>query len=330
MVRRPRVRSRGDDLATDVFLRLAVLLSAGLSPVVAWRHLAFSTGASVSPAAAVSARRPRSPDRVGCETVRAAAEAVADGGDVARVLRRAGGSWRDVAAVWAVATAVGAPLADTLRRAVTGMRDARDVRDDVRVALTEPRSTARLLAILPLAAVPLGGLLGVDVWGALTADVLGATCGVSGVILVAISRAWSRRLERAAEPPDVLPGLRAELFAVALSGGVSVPSARALVDEAVPDTPLTPLGASASRDDGVDEALALSESAGVPAIEVLRASAWLQRQRARTEGRARAAELSTRLLVPLGVCTLPAFLLLAVAPMILAVLRSEAFVLEPP
>ncbi len=39
-------------------------------------------------------------------------------------------------------------------------------------------------------------------------------------------------------------------------------------------------------------------------------------------GRLRAAKLSTRLLIPLGVCTLPAFLLLGVAPMLLSVLAS--------
>jgi len=36
----------------------------------------------------------------------------------------------------------------------------------------------------------------------------------------------------------------------------------------------------------------------------------------------RAAKLSSSLLIPLGVCTLPAFLLLGVAPLILSVLSS--------
>ena len=68
--------------------------------------------------------------------------------------------------------------------------------------------------------------------------------------------------------------------------------------------------------------LALSRAAGVPAIELLRASAAHTRHRARVDGRLRAARLSTRLLLPLGVCTLPAFLLLGVAPMLLSVLTT--------
>jgi tight adherence protein B len=73
---------------------------------------------------------------------------------------------------------------------------------------------------------------------------------------------------------------------------------------------------------GVADALDLSVRTGAPAAELLRGEAWLARQRARTRGRESAARLATRLLVPLGVCTLPAFLLLAVVPAVLGVMRS--------
>src|SRR5690349_23532599 len=46
--------------------------------------------------------------------------------------------------------------------------------------------------------------------------------------------------------------------------------------------------------------------------------------RSRTEGRLTASALSGRLLLPLGVCTLPAFLLLGVGPMLLSVLTSRS------
>lgn len=75
-------------------------------------------------------------------------------------------------------------------------------------------------------------------------------------------------------------------------------------------------------DAATDALLEVSRSAGVPARELLRASGVLARHRARIEGRMRAAKLSTRLLLPLGVCTLPAFLLLGVAPMLLGVIST--------
>lgn len=74
----------------------------------------------------------------------------------------------------------------------------------------------------------------------------------------------------------------------------------------------------------VADALALSASAGVPARELLRAIAADERRRARVEGRRAAARLSSTLLLPLGVCTLPAFVLLGVLPLVFSVLSSSA------
>jgi len=280
----------------DTVLRLAVLLSAGLGAAAAWRHLSEGGGA----------------------VARDAADAAAAGDDVAAVLRAAGEEWLDLAAVWAVAVAVGAPLADTLREVGTSLREARDVADDVRVALAEPLATARLLAGLPLVGVPLGAVLGFDTVGVLTTDPVGRACLAAGIALVVLARVWSRRVARRAHPPRAVPGMTAELFAVALSAGASIERARALITA-------ERRGALLGDDDDLRRAeatLDLSVRAGVPAGELLRGDAWLARRAARTEGREAAARLSTRLLLPLGVCTLPAFLLLAVAPLMIGVLRS--------
>ncbi|MBM3715265.1 MAG: pilus assembly protein TadB [Actinobacteria bacterium] len=313
-----RRHDRIDAAVLETTLRLAVVLSAGVTPVRAWALVAERSDLSgeVAP------------------VLRGAADALHAGEDASAVLRRGGEEWHALAAVWQVAATVGAPLAETLRDTVGALRDAAEVRDDVQVALAEPRSTARLLGWLPVLGVPLGGALGVDVWGVLTGGTAGTVCLVGGVGLVVGSRLWARTLERRARPGTEVPGLRAELFVVALAGGVSVDAARALVERALPSRHAVrssrrrreePGGAGDAERDRreVDEALALSESAGAPARELLRGTAWLQRQRARSAGRTAAAELATRLLVPLGVCTLPAFLLLAVVPMILAVVRSE-------
>lgn len=293
-VRRRAPHADADPL--DTIMRLAVLLSAGLSAAAAWRHLAEDSG----------------------PVARDAAAAAAVGDDVAAVLRKAGEGWLDIAAVWAVAVSVGAPLADTLRDVATSLREARDIADDVRVALAEPLATARLLAGLPLAGVPLGVVLGFDTVRVLATDPAGRLCLGAGLALVVSARVWSQLLARRAHPPKVVPGMTAELFAVALSAGASIERARALITAERRGEPL-------SSDDDLRRAeatLDLSVRAGVPAGELLRGDAWLTRRAARTEGREAAARLSTRLLLPLGVCTLPAFLLLAVAPLMIGVLRS--------
>jgi tight adherence protein B len=225
-----------------------------------------------------------------------------------------GGAWRDLAAAWEVATTVGAPLADVLRSLAESMRDAASAADDVRIALAEPAGTARLLLWMPLAGLLLGFALGFDTLGILVTNPIGTACLVAGLLLVLCARMWTRRLLRRAQPDPGSPGMHAELVAVALSGGASIARSLQLVD----DTP--------ARDhlqgDRTTAVLELSRSAGVPAGELLRAAAAQDRHDARVQGRMRAAKLSSQLLIPLGVCTLPAFLLLGVAPLILSVLAS--------
>ncbi|MBT2497178.1 type II secretion system F family protein [Microbacterium sp. ISL-59] len=270
---------------------LAVLLQAGAVPVVAWRHLAD----------------------IGDPHALAVTERVEGGVPLLDAIEAEGGAWVDLAAAWEIATTVGAPLAEVLRIIAESLRDAASAADDVRIALAEPAGTARLLLWMPLAGLLLGFALGFDTIGVIVGNPLGAACVVAGLLLVLAARLWTRRLLRRAAPAPGTPGMRAELVAVALSGGASIDRALRLVAES---------SAGGGTEESIRSVLELSRAAGVPAAELLRASAAQDRHVARVNGRLRAAKLSTRLLIPLGVCTLPAFLLLGVAPMLLSVLAS--------
>jgi tight adherence protein B len=332
--------------AAETLLQLAVLLQAGVAPAPAWRHLAAAGDAAAQHVmSAVDGGVPLP-------------EAIATIGTDA---------WREVGVAYHVAAIVGAPLAECLRALAIALRDAQEAVDDVRVALAEPAGTARLMSRLPLVAVGLGAALGFDTVGTLLTSPLGLACLAGGLVLILVAARWSARLVRAAQNPQGVPGLEAELIAIALSGGVSIDRARAVVgdarrlgvsreagerdaprereeprerelsegrgaraqahDSAAANGGVTAGGALAADNgarerDEVDAVLALSRTAGVPAVELLRASAAHARQRSRIEGRLRAARLSSRLLIPLGVCTLPAFLLLGVAPMLLSVMST--------
>lgn len=297
-LRRRGVSAQPDVTAVaETVLRLAVLLEAGISPQNAWNHLARLGEPS---AASISAQ-------------------VRDGGTVASALAGLGAdgaTWAEVGAAWSLATTVGAPLAPTLRAFASTLRDAGEASDEIRVALAEPTATARLMGWLPAVGIALAMLLGFDPIGVLLREPLGWACAALGVGLLIAARRWTIRLAAAAQASGRMPGLDADLIAIALSGGVSISRARALADD-VTDGRIT-------RDPpaALTETLALSESAGVPAVDLLRASAAMERHRARVDGRLRAATLSSRLLLPLGVCTLPAFLCLGVAPMFLSILPS--------
>ncbi len=278
---------------------LAVLLQAGARPVVAWRHVAEGGDADAQAVVAAS------------ETGQALPDAI----------RARGVGWAEVSAAWGIAATVGAPLGDVLRGIADALQDAEATSDDVRIALAEPASTARLMLWLPLVGVLLGIALGFDTLAVLTTSPLGIACLVAGVLLTALARIWTSALVRRAQPAPGIPGMDAELLAVALTGGASIARARQLVaDEQLGD---------AVDGAGCERVLRLSQAAGVPAVELLRAHAAESRRSARVHGRVAAARLGSRLLLPLGACTLPAFLLLGVAPLILSVFLSTPLPLGP-
>lgn len=272
--------------------QLAVLLQAGIAPERAWRHLASLGGQAARAVAA----------RMDAEV------------PVAQAIAAAGPGWGEISAAWTVATTVGAPLAGSLRGIADTLQDAADIRDEVRVALTEPLTTTRLMNWLPVIGLGIGIVLGFDSLRVLTTHPVGLVCLGVGAALIVAAHAWSRSLARRAEPSAGIPGLRADLLAIAVSGGVSLDRAQAIVAVA------HPAGRDGQAD--VERILDLSRTAGVPAADLLRAEASLARHRARTEGRMTAARLSTRLLMPLALCTLPAFLLLGVAPMLLGIVTT--------
>ncbi|MEL0627516.1 hypothetical protein V6245_11220 [Salinibacterium amurskyense] len=284
--------------------RLAVLLHAGLTPSSAWQHVARGRAESnVAAAVAVESGEP--------------------GGAPERIFRASAGlavldrqAWNSLAAAWFVAAQVGAPLAGALRTQARALRMLVHSQREVATALAAPVSTARMVLALPAVGLVFGALLGFDTLGVLFTTPIGWGCLVVGGGLILVAVRWNRRLVRSATPHRVAPGLECELMAVAVSGGGSLVQARAIVAAALERFALPGDG------DHLDEVLQLSHEAGVPAAELLRAEADELRLTADADARAAAAALSVQLMLPLGLCVLPAFMVLGVLPLMVAVISS--------
>lgn len=278
-------------------LRLAVLLEAGLPPLAAWTHLGSTD--PVAARVAESARADRLPEAI-LEQTR--------GIEAAR-------DWACVAAAWRVAAEAGAPLAATLGRLGEVLLAADDARRDVAVALAGPLATSRVVLALPALGLAGGLLLGVDTLGVLATTPAGWFCVVAGGTLLLVARSWMRRLVARARQTDPTPGLGCELVAVAVSGGAPATLALARVAAALDEAGLP-------GDDGAATAIGFAQRAGVPVAALLRAEAREARRDAQAAVRLRIAALGTRLLLPLGLCVLPAFVALGVAPLLLAMIGS--------
>lgn len=220
-----------------------------------------------------------------------------------------------LAAAWRVATAAGAPLSLSLHQFAVGLRALGDAERETRVALAGPVATARLVLALPLVGILFGMVLGFNTLGTLFTTVPGALCLVTGGGLLLVARRWNSRLVAAAQPTNPLPGLRFELLAIAVAGGGSLDGAVASVNAALAEFAIEAPGDS-------EAVLDLSRRAGVPAASLLRAEAEEARRDARAAAQQAAAVLGVRLMIPLGVCVLPAFMALGVAPLLIAVITS--------
>jgi tight adherence protein B len=295
------------DTVAAVAQRLAVLLDAGVAPVSAWRHAA---AASSSPVVSRLVAQGVARGSVGRELAAELLEARA----LAPPAERA--AWAALAAAWWVAVESGAPLASTLQRFAGSLRDLSQSLRDVEVALAGPLATSRIVLALPAVGLLLGVLLGFDAPRILVTTPPGWACDAAGLLLIVGGIRWNHGLIRRARATDATSGLGLELLAIAVSGGASLDRSRALVDEALREAELPSLQGEA------DAALTFAREAGVPVAGVLHAEAAELRRRTRTEAQLRAAALGTRLLLPLGLCILPAFVALGVAPIVFAILSS--------
>ncbi|MGN8244847.1 type II secretion system F family protein [Cellulomonas soli] len=165
-----------------------------------------------------------------------------------------------------------------------------------------------------------------------------ARAAVTGGDRTDVARAGPRaRFVRSAGPDEdveVGPALLLELVDAALGTGAALPRALEAVAAALPGTQGEDLRRVASalalgaswptawthapdlRD--VEQALAVSWSTGAAAGPTLRAAADRLRRDARSEAREAAARLGVHLVLPLGLCFLPAFMLLGLVPVVLS------------
>ena len=77
-------------------------------------------------------------------------------------------------------------------------------------------------------------------------------------------------------------------------------------------------GAGPARE--LEQALRLTRLSGAPAAALLRSSAAAARKRGVREAEARGAEFGIKLVIPLGLCALPAFICLGVVPVVISLL----------
>ncbi len=121
------------------------------------------------------------------------------GGDPVDVWRRASGAPGHagliaLARAWSVTHVTGAAMARPLGDVAVALRSDRVVSNVVQSELAAPRATGRLMALLPLAGLGLGYLIGGDPVRFLIDSWVGQICLVLGVALACAGVMWVERL----------------------------------------------------------------------------------------------------------------------------------------
>lgn len=255
------------------------------------------------------------------EEARRVADRIATGRPPARALAESDGpEWRLLAAAWTVAESSGAPLADALDQLAAALRGLEELRERRSVLLSAPRATVRLVSALPALAVLFGALLGFDPLGVLLTPV-GAVIVVVGSGLLSAGVAWANSLTREVERADRVSGAELVLVRIALGGGRTPDAAMRLVADGAAQSQAEWIPLDALRSGGPVRAVLDSSAAiGAPAGSLLAAEAAGARARAQAELERDAERLGVRVLLPLGACVLPSFVVLGVLPVLISML----------
>lgn len=131
------------------------------------------------------------------------------GGDVPAALRAAGASGSDAGALllrqlatcWQVAGRTGAGLAGVVDALGTDLRARERLRLETQAALAGPRTTAGLLAALPVVGIAMAAGFGAAPVTVLLRTPLGLACLTLGATLDLLGVLWTRRLVRRALDP---------------------------------------------------------------------------------------------------------------------------------
>lgn len=245
----------------------------------------------------------------------------------------------------------GAPLATSLERAAEHAEERIDALLGRQSALAAPRATGRILSWLPLLGLGLGVLMGSDPVGVLTGSVLGALTGLLGLGLAFAGRRWTAALvhraevesaasngaEQTSNMPPVDTALVLELLAAQLRAGLAPLAALGTLAEALNSRALHTVcqrlqmgsnwgsawsGSAAGTFGELRDALAPAYTGGAPSTALLLSLADAHRLSERRAAERAAGKLSVALVVPLGLCSLPAFICLGIVPILISLLPT--------
>lgn len=223
--------------------------------------------------------------------------------------------------IWQLALRVGGPIVLALGRLAQVFDRAESNSREVALAFAAPQATARLVMWLPALALLLGQLVGLNPIGSIMQSLLAGLSVCLGVGLLVAGSWWSKRLLAKANLHHEDPGAFLDCIVIGLHAGLPIDVAAKNSADSLAEFELSPPGADSES--ALSSSIELSRSTGAAVTELLVSAADRLRENLRFESATLIAKLGVRLMIPLGVTVLPAFLLLSIVPIAIGLLSNQ-------
>lgn len=202
----------------------------------------------------------------------------------------------------------GARPAEVLDRLAAVVADRDKARAELALAQAGPKSSARVVLLLPVGVLGLAQLAGLRVLVDPSSLAIGSIA--LGALLLFVGRGWSNRIVAFAEPSDEDPGEAIDAFVSGIESGLPPREVSRAVAEVFGEAK------------EIEELISSAEAEGLAIARLAAARADQNRLAKRIEDETRIREAGVRLMWPLGLTVLPAFVLISVIPLASAMLRG--------
>lgn len=310
------------DAVSVLTMQFAGMLRAGLAPVRAWALLIAQD----------SGRAREVFGRIERRNAATLSESLKDALDIHAqapgAYRRTGSKreaarlrpWREFVAMLTLAEQAGLPLAFTLDELAATAAERADHQRQLQVLLQSPRSSARVLMIMPIVGVLFGLVLNGDAIRQGVTSVVGITGICIAILLMIGSWVWSARMLASLDKAGVDDRMQLEILSLALrapgGGATALQMVRTVLSEILFEDVSDRVEAEFSS------SKQLSETSGMPLATLIGRTAKIVGSSQLRALQQRSKALEIKLLFPLGLMGLPAFLIVTVVPFMVGLFAS--------
>ena len=224
-------------------------------------------------------------------------------------------------AIWNLSLATGGAVSSAIESLGETFRATARHEREIELAFAGPKATAKLVAWLPGAGLILAQLFGFEPLNAILTNPLAFGCLVIGALLLVAGHRWSKSIIGKATPGEDDPGLFFDAVRFGMEAGLPMSKAiEGAIETFERQLDFRPGDSINLKLERVGE---LNRTSGASISNLLLGEAQARREEKWFAESTSLARLSVKLMIPLGLVTLPAFVLSTIVPVAISLLSNR-------